>query len=279
MKNLVFKAPAKINLGLNIVSKRSDGFHNLETFFYPIKALCDILIFEESNSFKFTSNNSNLNKEPDNLILKAHSLIENFIGKQLPVKITLTKNIPIGAGLGGGSSDAATTLIALNKFFNLKIEPIKLNQFALNLGSDVPFFLKSKPQIGYSRGEILYESQIKITHPILIVNPGIHISTKEAFSNITPKPSKFDYNYFITSKKIDFNQLNGKLTNDFEKYVFDSYPEILEIKQTLLKHGAIFSQMSGTGSTVYGIFNNIKNANDVLEKLPVKYFKFLSNIP
>ena len=179
MEKLTLNAPAKINLGLNIVSKRSDGFHNLETFFYPINDLHDTLVFEKSNNFIFNSNNNDLNREPDNLIHKAHALIEDYAKRKLQIKITLIKNIPIGAGLGGGSSDAATTLLGLNEFFELEIGLTKLNELALKLGSDVPYFIKAKAAIGYSRGEILKESKAYITNPILIVNPGIHISTKK----------------------------------------------------------------------------------------------------
>lgn len=276
MERLTLNAPAKINLGLNIVSKRADGFHNLETFFYPIYDLHDKLIFEKSNHFIFDSNNSELLREPDNLILKAHTLIEHHINKKLPIKITLNKNIPIGAGLGGGSSDAAATLLGLNEMFQLNIPLNKLNELALLLGSDVPFFIKAKPAVGLARGEILEQSDLYIDNPILIVNPGIHISTKEAFSTIIPSQSVFNYNYFLEKDKIDYKYLSSNLTNDFEKYVFNKYEEINNIKNVMKECDALFTLMSGTGSTVYGIFDNIVQAQDVIEKLPENYFKFIS---
>ncbi len=276
MERLTLNAPAKINLGLNIISKRADGFHNLETFFYPIYDLHDKLIFEKSNHFIFDSNNAELLRDPNNLILKAHTLIEQHVNKTLPIKITLNKNIPIGAGLGGGSSDAAATLLGLNEMFELNIPLKKLNEIALLLGSDVPFFIKAKPAIGFARGEMLEQSNLYIEYPILIVNPGIHISTKEAFSQITPAQSEFNYNYFLEKDKIDYKYLSSNLTNDFEKYVFNKYEEINNIKNVMKECEALFTLMSGTGSTVYGIFDNIVQAQGVIERLPKNYFTFVS---
>lgn len=277
MERLTLNAPAKINLGLNIVSKRNDGFHNLETFFYPIYDLHDKIIFEINNNFIFDSNNSDLVRDPDNLILKAHSLVEKHINKKLPIKITLVKNIPIGAGLGGGSSDAAATLLGLNEIFELDLSLKKLNQLALQLGSDVPFFITAKPAVGYSRGEILHISEMYIDKPMLIVNPGIHISTKIAFQNITPKETSFSYKYFLENDKIDFSYLSKYLKNDFEGYAFSKFQPIKEIKELMKLNGALFTLMSGTGSTVYGIFDNYGFAENVLEKLPDNYFTFLSH--
>lgn len=276
MKRLTLNAPAKINIGLNIVSKRADGFHNLETFFYPIYDLHDKLIFENSQHFIFESNNSDLVKDPDNLILKAHTLIEQQIKKKLPIKITLNKQIPIGAGLGGGSSDAAATLLGLNELFNLDIPLQKLSELALQLGSDVPFFIKAKPAVGYSRGELLFQSNNFIEHPILIVNPGIHISTKRAFQNINSCESEFNYKYFLETDNIDYEYLSKHIVNDFEDFVFSNYEGIKNIKYLMNNSGALFSLMSGTGSTVYGIFNNTEKAEEVIEKLPNNYFTFIS---
>jgi 4-diphosphocytidyl-2-C-methyl-D-erythritol kinase len=273
MKQLTLNAPAKINLGLNIVAKRNDGYHNLETFFYPIKSLSDKLSFIEAESFSFQCNNDLLNNEGNNLIVKAHSLLEQFTGKKLNVQIYLEKNIPIGAGLGGGSSDAANTLTGLNIFFHLNLNDTQLINLALQLGSDVPFFIKSQAAIGKSRGEILEYSNFVINKPILIVNPGIHISTKEVFENILPKENNFNYNYFLDTAIINFNYLKENLKNDFEDYVFSKYPNIKDIKNTMYKSKAIFSLMSGTGSTVYGVFNNEEEANYCKKLLPENYFK------
>lgn len=276
MERLTLNAPAKINIGLNIVSKRSDGFHNLETFFYPIFGLHDKLIFEKGDNFIFDSNNSDLNRDPDNLILRAHSLIEEHIKRKLHANITLIKKIPIGAGLGGGSSDAAATLVGLNEVYGLEIGYDKLYEIALQLGSDVPFFVKSKPAVGYSRGEILTQSNIIIDKIILIVNPGINISTKEAFYNITPSESTFNYEYFLKNEKIDYTYLDEVINNDFEDYAFSTHSKIKEIKDVLIESNSLFSRMSGTGSTVYGIFENTEEAHIASNNLPNDYFKFIA---
>ncbi len=271
----IIKTPAKINLGLNIVSKRKDGFHNIETFFYPLNNLYDMLTFTFSSDFTFTSNNKNLNNERNNLILKAHKLLEKVTRKKLNVTIKLEKKIPIGAGLGGGSSDAACTLTSLNNLFKLKLSFNQLLSMALQLGSDVPFFLKSVPAVGKSRGEILEYSNIKITKPILIVNPGIHISTEHAFQNITFEKNIFNYKYFLNNEKINYIYLKENLTNDFEKFIFAKYPSINKIKTTMYNSGALFSLMSGTGSTVYGIFETKKDANNCKNLFPDNYFKVI----
>ncbi len=277
MKKLVLNSPAKINFGLNIINKREDGFHNLETFFYPIYDLYDKITFEKSDHFIFDSNNIDLIKDPSNLIQKAHSKIENLVKKKINVKIYLEKNIPIGAGLGGGSSNAASTLLGLNEMFKLKIPEEKLFDIALSLGSDVPFFIKSKPAIGTSRGEILQQSEIYIDKPILIINPRIHISTRDAFSNIFPKKSEFSYEYFLKNEKIDYEYLRNNLKNDFEKFVFSVHPEIENIKNTFYDNNALFSLMSGTGSTVYGIFKDEESADKAMSIFSNNYFKFISN--
>jgi len=275
MDYLIIKAPAKINIGLNIVSKRDDGYHNLETFFYPINSLFDELTFTKAESFIFSCDNELLKKEKNNLIIAAHNLLEEYIAKKLNVKIELNKNIPIGAGLGGGSSDAAFTLVGLNKLFNLNIDSEDLSKMALTLGSDVPFFIKAQAAVGKSRGEILDYSKLLIDKPILIVNPGIHISTKEAFAYIDAKESKFNYNYFLELSEIDFDFLKNNLTNDFEKFVFEKYPIIKSLKTNMFKAGALFSLMSGTGSTVYGIFNTDEEAQECSNQLDATFTKII----
>lgn len=275
MDFLKLRAPAKINLGLNIIFKRDDGFHNLETFFYPINSLFDKLTFTRFDSFSFSCNNELLQKEKNNLVISAHNLIEEFAEKKLNVKIELNKNIPIGAGLGGGSSDAAFTLVGLNKLFNLNIGIEDLSDMALTLGSDVPFFIKAQAAVGKSRGEILDHSKLLIDKSILIVNPGIHISTKEAFGNIIVQESKFNYNYFLESLELDYAFLKNNLTNDFENFIFNKYPMIKNIKTNMYKAGALFSLMSGTGSTVYGIFNTEAEAHDCSSMLDPNYIKII----
>lgn len=275
MKKIEAKAPAKINIGLNIVEKRDDGFHNLETTFYQIHDLFDELTFEKSEKLELILVDENQELENDNIIIKAIKLLEQKTEKYLHPKITLMKNIPIGAGLGGGSSDGATTLKAINELYNLNLTHEELKALALKLGSDVPLFLYDYPTIGKSRGELLEKSSLKINFPILLINPKIHISTKDAFSNITPKANDFNYS---TLENVKINKWGSTIINDFENNVFKRYPEIARIKMKLDENNSLFSLMSGTGSTVYGIFESLSKAKKVAELFPKSYFTFVGNL-
>jgi len=277
MKYIEIKAPAKINIGLNILEKRKDEFHNLSTLFYPIVDLYDLLTFEMSDQFDFKCNTTTVPNDDSNLVVKAKNLLENISGKKINVKIILEKNIPSQAGLGGGSSDAAATLISLNEMFQLGLDYKKLNELALQLGSDVPFFIKSKPAIGTSRGEILEYVDFEIFEPILIINPGINISTKEAFQNISVNNLNFDFHSLIENEKLNYELVRSRVKNDFEKFVFRKYPEIENIKLKLYHDGASFALMSGSGSSIYGIFPDLKSAETVKQYYHGNYFCFLSN--
>lgn len=278
MNYIEIKAPAKINIGLSILSKRLDGFHNLSTLFYPINDLFDILTFEPSDNFRFDCNSNSVPNDQSNLVVKAKNILESFSGKSIKVKITLKKVIPSQAGLGGGSSDAAATLISLNEMFQLGIKHEQLIELALQLGSDVPFFIKSKPAIGTSRGEVLDYLDLDIPEPILIVNPRINISTKEAFDNISPEIIKFDFRTLIRESKLDYALMRSVVKNDFEKYAFNKYPEIGKLKNSLYEYGALFSLMSGSGSTVYGIFQNVRMAEDAIKNVSKDYYCYLSTL-
>ncbi|MFA3781935.1 4-(cytidine 5'-diphospho)-2-C-methyl-D-erythritol kinase [Melioribacteraceae bacterium 4301-Me] len=276
MNSINIKAPAKINIGLFVISKRKDGFHNIYTLFYPINDLYDELSFTKSEMFIFSSNAKDLTEDDSNLIIKAKSIIEKYVKQKINVAINLKKRIPIGGGLGGGSSDAAATLISLNKLYKLNLTKEVLLSMALKLGSDVPFFLNKKSAVGSSRGEVLQEIPLKIDKPILIVNPGISISTKEAFANVVPSPVQFDYFDLVKNNSIDYQKMNEFLHNVFEDYIFANYKEIGEIKKKMYSAGALFSLMTGTGSTVYGIFNNINEAENAYNSFPKNYFRFIS---
>lgn len=276
MRYIEIKAPAKINIGLKVISKRRDGYHNLSTLFYPINDLYDVLKFELAENFSFQCDNPNIPNDDNNLVVKAKNILEKESKKRLNVKIELLKNIPSEAGLGGGSSDAAATLISLNELYSLNFRYEKLLELALDLGSDVPFFIKAKPAIGKSRGEILEQIDFEINKPILIVNPKIKISTKEAFSFVKSSNQEIEFNNFLTNHKNDFNSYKNIFENDFENYVFEKYPEIKIIKEKMYTNGALFSSMSGTGSTVYGIFPDVQKIKGLLEELPKNYFTFIS---
>ena len=259
MPSIFIKSPAKINIGLHVIRKRNDGYHDIETVFYPIN-LFDELTFKKSELSQFISNDKDLESDKSNLIIKAKKLLEEFCGRKFNAIISLKKNIPIGAGLGGGSSNCAASLLSLNELFNLSIDDKNLNKIALQLGSDVPFFLNPKPSLASSRGEILNEIDLKIDLPILIINPGIHISTKWAFDNLIISQHEFSLNEIFSDNQIQFEAFRDKVKNDFEKIVFSKYPEIENIKNKMYEMGAVFSLMTGTGSTIFGIFNTINEA-------------------
>ncbi|MBN1300299.1 MAG: 4-(cytidine 5'-diphospho)-2-C-methyl-D-erythritol kinase [Melioribacteraceae bacterium] len=276
MQNIQVNSPAKINFCLNILSKRSDGFHNLWTLLFPLLDLYDVISFRKANSDSFKYNKTIKELGEDNLIIKAKKIIETHCGNKLPVEIELTKNIPIGAGMGGGSSNAASTLLAINRLFELDLEYEQLADFALELGSDVPFFLNPKPSIGESRGEILRVVDFQINFPILIVNPGIHVSTKNAFENIKTYKTQFKIELNSPKNFSEIINLGRLFTNDFEDFIFEKFPEIEEIKKMLYKNGAGFSIMTGTGSTVFGIFENVNDAESAAKMFPDNYFIFIS---
>jgi 4-diphosphocytidyl-2-C-methyl-D-erythritol kinase len=242
---------AKINLGLFITEKRTDGFHNLESLFLPIP-LCDILevtATTEDTSIECTGLAYDIPIEK-NIVFKAWKLLKESyaIGN---VKIHLHKITPSGAGMGGGSSNGSFMLKALNELFNLNLSIVQLEEFAAQLGSDCPFFIQNKPALVSGRGEVVHPIEFNLEGKYLvIVNPGIHISTPKAFNGIKPQASHFNWKAFVESK--DFKSF--ELRNDFELSVFQLYPEIEEIKKKLLRAGALYASMSGTGSTVYAFF-------------------------
>jgi 4-diphosphocytidyl-2-C-methyl-D-erythritol kinase len=252
---MVIFPKAKINIGLRITGKRSDGFHNLETIFYPV-CLCDAIEFVvpeqplKDDIFHVTGILTN-QSSANNLVLKTVRKIRET--HQIPfLKIHLHKAIPVGAGLGGGSSDAATLLKSLNRHFDLEIANDKLKEISLELGSDCPFFIDCIPSFAEGRGELLtpIKSLPEKLH-LLIVNPGIHINTKEAYTFCMPgqPSSKLKELY-----SLDISEWKNLIINDFEEFIFKKYPKIADIKKSLYKMGAIYCSMSGSGSAVYGIF-------------------------
>lgn len=243
----------KINLGLNIIDKRPDGYHSIESCFYPVP-WTDILEVIPSDQLKFTSSGTRIPGDPaDNLCLKAYRLLKRDFNLD-PVQIHLHKIIPTGAGLGGGSGDAAFTLIILNKLFSLSMSEHQMISYTTQLGSDCSFFLNDKPQIGTGRGEVLSVANVNLKGKFLvIVKPEVHVSTQEAYEGCKPKPSEVPFRQVV--ENIPFSQWKGVLQNDFEKTVFRKYPAIEKIKVHLYAKGATYASMSGSGSAVFGIFN------------------------
>jgi 4-diphosphocytidyl-2-C-methyl-D-erythritol kinase len=275
---LIINSLSKINFGLFITEKRSDGFHNIETIFYPLR-LSDEIIIRECDHLLIECSVAELNSDPtNNLIYKAVKLLEQKTGKPLNCRITLNKNIPLGAGLGGGSSNAASVLLGLNDLFNLGYSKVELSEFGLQLGSDVPFFIHPYPSFASGRGEKLSEIDLKLEGFIVVVNPGIHVSTAEAYKNC--KPSKPGFNLLELNGRIinNYNELRGVIVNTFETTVFETHPQISELKESMLRGGASFSLMSGSGSTVFGIFETEESAEVFINSLPPEYLVYTEEL-
>jgi len=276
MEKFIVESPAKINLGLNVIKKREDGYHDLETAFLPI-LLSDKITFSKSDKLKIETNSDILNRLSNNLVLKAIQLLEEKTNQRISMDIYIEKMIPIGGGLGGGSSNAAITLKTVNKMLNLGLKLEDLSQLALELGSDVPYFLNPVAAFAKSRGEILHPLNIELPYPILIVNPGIKIDTAWAFKKIKPVKTNNSLRNILNSNLTNLDYLKKFVTNDFEEIVFKEFPEINDIKEKLYLQGAQFALMSGTGSTVYGIFSNLQKAYWAEEFFKLNYFTFLHN--
>ena len=261
----------KINIGLNIINKRPDGFHNLETIFYPInwKDALEV-ISNKSADTDTTYSQTGLvipGNTADNLCVKAYHLLKQDFPKMSSVKMHLHKALPMGAGLGGGSADAAFALRMLNETFELGLIRQQLINYSLHLGSDCPFFIINKPCYATGRGEILEEVALDLSaYKILLVNPGIHINTGWAFSQLTPGAKSHDLRELI---KLPVAQWQDRIDNDFEKPVSAAHPAIAAIKSEMLAEGALYAAMSGSGSTVFGIFEK-----ELLPDLnfPAEYF-------
>jgi 4-diphosphocytidyl-2-C-methyl-D-erythritol kinase len=243
----------KINLGLNIVRKRPDGYHDLETVFYPTDYYTDKLTLEESDSdFEFVCE-SVLDVGPDdkNLCVKAFRLLQRDFGIR-GARLRLEKHIPTGAGLGGGSADAAFTLKMVADYFNLPLGNAALLSYAAQLGSDVPFFLLNTPAYATGRGEILQPIPLDLSdYEIRIEKPDVSVSTREAYAGVTPKLPAVHVCDIIRTPVTQWRDL---LHNDFEDSIFEQHPELAEIKRSFYENGATYASMSGSGTAVYGLF-------------------------
>ncbi|NCI45947.1 4-(cytidine 5'-diphospho)-2-C-methyl-D-erythritol kinase [Sediminibacterium soli] len=247
----------KINLGLHITRKREDGYHDLETIFYPLAwqdALECIQGAGGDEAVSLTTSGIPVSAAPEqNLCVKAWHLLKKDFPQIGPVRMHLHKNIPMGAGLGGGSSDGAFALRLLNDFFQLPLSTDQLLDYALRLGSDCPFFILNRPCHATGRGEKLQPLALDLSvYRFVLVHPGIHVSTAAAFSGIQPRQPEQSLATLINSPVDRWKQL---LTNDFEATVCALHPEIAAIKKTLYEAGAVYASMSGSGSAVYGLFN------------------------
>jgi 4-diphosphocytidyl-2-C-methyl-D-erythritol kinase len=256
-KSLNHQITSEINLGLHVVRKREDGYHDLETIFYPLplRDALEVVNRQLPDSSDISLNISGLTvqgKSEDNLCIKAYHLLKKDHPQLSDVDMYLHKAIPMGAGLGGGSADGAFTLQLLNEKFQLNIPREKLLDYSLQLGSDCPFFIINKPCYATGRGELLQGIQLDLSsYSFLVVHPGVHINTGWAFSQLTPAPSQQSLTAIIQQPVISWRTV---LKNDFEAPVCKQHPELQTIKDRLYEAGALYASMTGSGSCFYGIF-------------------------
>lgn len=250
---------AKINLGLNIVSRRADGFHNLESVFYAI-GLCDALEVIENKKksgqkIHFTSSGISIPGNPgENLCVKAYHLLDEQYSLP-PVEIHLHKHIPIGAGLGGGSADAAFLIRLLNEKFDLGLAWGELHHFAKQLGSDCSFFVSNKPSFVQGKGDEFESISLDLSsYYCVLIYPGIHINTAAAYRGVVPKPARRSLENDLLSLPVE--EWKEAIHNDFEDSIFPQHPEIAAIKEKMYALGASYAAMSGSGSTVFGLFKS-----------------------
>ena len=257
----------KINLGLSITNRRNDGYHDLETVFYPVTGLKDALEIVPAKGAESTLNVSGKTVAGDagnNLVWKAYRLLQQrFPDAVRPIDIYLHKAIPMGAGLGGGSADGAFALRLMNDFFKLNLPDEALATMALALGSDCPFFICNTPRFASGRGEQMQPVAVDLSaYSIQVICPQVHVSTAEAFGMIQPRPAAFDLRNLPQLPVAEWKQ---KVVNDFEAPVFSLHPELLMIKDQLYAGGALYAAMSGSGSALFGLFEKGKRADILVD--------------
>ena len=255
------KANCKINIGLNVLRRREDGFHDLETVMFPVRSLCDWLDIEatDDGDITFTQRGIVVDcKAEDNLCVKAARLMQQRYGVG-GVRLTLDKRVPFGAGLGGGSSDATSVLLAIDQLYNLALPTETLVALAAELGSDTPFFVHNMPQLCTSRGEVMTPADVNLDgYYLVVVKPEEGVSTREAYGGVKPALPEVSLSEAL-ARPIESWQ--GVVRNDFEPHVLLAHPAIARLKEALLDAGAVYASMSGSGSAVFGIFAEAPQLN------------------
>lgn len=256
---------AKINLGLNITEKRPDGYHNLETVFYPIplQDALEVKPLDGENEYLLKITGTQITGEPeDNLVIKAYRLLKQDYPHLPSIDIHMFKHIPTGAGLGGGSSDAAFMLKLLNEKFSLHISVSQLEEYAARLGADCAFFIQNKPVFASGIGNIFEPIELSLKgYYLVLVKPDIFVSTKEAYALVKPQKPQLSLKDIIHRP---IEEWKNTMVNDFEESVFHKFPEIAAIKDKLYDMGAIYASMSGSGASVFGLFKEqVKYVDEV----------------
>jgi len=272
------RAYAKINLGLQILRKRVDGYHDIETVFHLVNVYDEIFFQHESSDIIIDGSHPDIPLNQFNLCWRAADLLRRYIGKELGVRIIFQKNIPVGAGLGGGSANAALVLWELPKFWNIHISGEVLFTMALSLGSDVPYFLIPGTALATGRGEILEYFDLEMPYWIVLVYPNIRISTAWAYKNFQFKKNIKQENLkkLLVENIHNPQVLVNKLRNDFEPLVFRTHEEVRRVKEALYHLGADFALMSGSGSAVYGLYQSEQFAKDAVDFFKPMYPVFLT---
>ncbi len=273
---MTLTAPAKINWFLKIIGKRDDGYHEIRSLMQCV-SLSDKLCFEHSEHITVVTDTPIPLEE--NLVYRAARMLQEISGTSQGVKITLKKEIPLAAGLGGGSSDAAVTLIGLNRFWKLGLPVDELVGLGTRLGSDIPFFFRGPAAIVEGRGDIVKPVHMR-SYILVLVKPRFEVSTAWAYREIDQANDNRTRNGELLTKednsftlllhafeKGDFTSLSSLLRNDFDPYVIRRFPVIGEIRENLLRSGALFSSMSGSGPTVFGVFGEVRDAENALERM------------
>ncbi|MFN0158452.1 MAG: 4-(cytidine 5'-diphospho)-2-C-methyl-D-erythritol kinase [Bacteroidota bacterium] len=268
------RAYAKVNIGLYITGKRPDGYHDILTVFHRVN-LFDEIRLEPATTIEVTSTSADAPGGETNLCHKAAVALQRFLRISDGVSIHITKNIPVGAGLGGGSSDAAIVLQQLPAVWNRTVVESDLRRIALRLGSDIPYFLGQGSAIASGRGDVLEYFPIDVPFTILLCYPDTHVSTAWAYQHMKPGggPTKEELMQLLQHGMSDPIAFSGKLRNDFEEVVFKEFPKIQQVKQQITDGGAAFALMSGSGSSVFGIFRNTVEAKVTAEKLEQRGYR------
>ena len=274
--------PAKLNLFLKVLSRRGDGYHEIFSLMQPVSLYDEVsLEVEEGSGITVSSDSSEIPPGPENLAYKAAEHFLEATGFRKSVSIHIGKNIPVGAGLGGGSSDAASVLLGLNSVLGAALDEPALMGIGARIGSDVPFFILGCPAVARGRGEVLERVKLPDLGYILI-NPGFQVSTRWAYNNLTLTKG-YEDNILTYSEDSfrDIDRIKGLLSNDLEEVVIAKYPELSSLKKTLVENGACGSLMSGSGPTVFGVFGSGEEAErafgNLRDKLKRGYSAFLAN--
>ena len=250
--NMELKANCKINIGLDVLRRRADGFHELSTVMAPVRELYDVVTVERSEQMDFIQRGIVVDCPMEkNLCVKAARLMQQRYGVG-NVTITLDKRVPFGAGLGGGSSDATAVIVAMNDIFNLNLSEEELIDAAAALGSDTAFFVRNTPQICTGRGEVMTPISLPLDGLwLVVVKPEEGVSTAEAYGGVKPAMPAISLE---ESLQLPVEQWQGRVKNDFEPHIFEAHPAIASLKQMLLSAGAVYASMSGSGSALFGLF-------------------------